>query len=274
MKIAAAYPIVTAARFGLLICGAAACSSGEHSAYARAANEGGVTVIEPVATPYVPRQVSVSGTVLGTIQFVGPVPRDTVVTVTRDQRVCGNTIRQPSVRASGNRLAGALVWLADIREGRPLPLSRRFELVQNRCTFDPVVQPVIAGGALNVRAHDPIISRSVVVDMRTLDTLAVLPFTDAGEVIPLDVPLRQPALLEVGSTTHAWMRAWIAVFDQPYFAESAADGAFRLDGVPPGTYTVRAWHPRFGVTSDTATVTAGGADTLTLSFQGSDGAAR
>jgi hypothetical protein len=267
MKITAGYQIVAAASFGLLVCGAAACSSGEHSAYARAANGGGVTVIEPMATPYVPRQVGVSGTVLGVIQFIGPAPRDTVVTVTRDQRVCGNTIRQPSVRTAGNRLVGALVWLSDIREGRPLPLARRFELVQNRCTFDPLIQPVIAGGALNVRAHDAIISRSVVVDTRTLDTLAVLPFTDAGEVIPLDVPLRQPALLEVGSTTHPWMRAWVAVFDQPYFVESGTDGAFRLEGIPPGTYTVRAWHPRFGATSDTATVTAGGADTLTLSFQ-------
>lgn len=272
MKIAARHSIVALASFGLLISGAAACSSGEHSAYARVAGEGGVTVIEPMPTPYVPRQVGVSGTVFGTIEFIGPAPRDSVVTVTRDQGVCGTTIRQGAIRASENRLAGALVWLSDIREGRPLPLSRRFELVQNRCTFDPRIQPVIAGGALNVRAHDPIISRSVVVDTRTLDTLAVLPFTDAGEVIPLDVPLRQSALLEIGSTTHPWMRAWVAVFDQPYFAESGTDGAFRLDEVPPGTYTVRAWHPRFGVTSDTATVAAGASDTLTLVFQ--DSAAR
>jgi hypothetical protein len=274
MKIKAGRPIVAAASFGLLVCGAEACSSGDRSAYARAANGGGVAVIEPMPTPYVPRQVGVPGTILGFVQFIGPAPRDTVVTVTRDQRVCGNTIRQPSVRAAGNRLAGALVWLSDIREGRPLPLLRRFELVQNGCTFDPLIQPVIAGGALNVRAHDAIISRSVVVDTRTLDTLAVLPFTDAGEVIPLDVPLRQPALLEVGSTTHPWMRAWVAVFDQPYFVESGTDGAFRLDGIPPGTYTVRAWHPRFGVTSDTATVAAGAADTLTLSFQEPAAAAR
>jgi hypothetical protein len=266
MKIATDYPVLAAASVSLLAA-LAACSNDDRSAYARVANNGGVTVIEPSSTPYVPRQLGVTGTVTGVVEFAGPPPRDTVTSVTRDHRVCGTSIRQAIARTSGNRLAGALVWLSDIREGRPLPLSRRFELVQSDCKFDPIVQAVIAGGALNVRAHDPIISRSVVVDTRTLDTLAVLPFTDAGEVIPLDVQLRQPALLEVSSTTHPWMRAWVAVFDQPYFAESGADGTFRLEGVPPGTYTVRAWHPRYGVTSDSTNVSANAADSVTLAFQ-------
>jgi hypothetical protein len=38
------------------------------------------------------------------------------------------------------------------------------------------------------------------------------------------------------------MRAWIFVFDHPYFQVTAADGRFRLEGVPPGEYTLEMAH--------------------------------
>jgi hypothetical protein len=49
------------------------------------------------------------------------------------------------------------------------------------------------------------------------------------------------------------MAAWVGVTAHPYFAVTGPDGAFELKGVPPGTYTVEAWHEKFG--SRTATVT-------------------
>ena len=38
------------------------------------------------------------------------------------------------------------------------------------------------------------------------------------------------------------MKAYIAVLKHPLFAVSAPDGSFTIKGVPPGTYTVAAWH--------------------------------
>ena len=132
--------------------------------------------------------------------------------------------------------------------------------------FSPRVQAVVAGGALNVRSHDPIVSRSAVVDMRTMDTLIVLPFTDAGTVIPLDAPLQRPAMLHVRSSTHPWMEAWVAVLDHPYVAETGENGSFSIEGVPPGQYEVRAWHPAFGLTSATVGLQAGRTQSVHLRF--------
>jgi hypothetical protein len=56
---------------------------------------------------------------------------------------------------------------------------------------------------------------------------------------------------------HPWTHAWIAVLDHPYYAQTAANGTFSIDGIPPGRYRVRAWHPGLGYADDSVTVGAG-----------------
>lgn len=63
---------------------------------------------------------------------------------------------------------------------------------------------------------------------------------------------------------HGWMAAWVGVVSHPFFAVTGADGTFTLAGVPPGTYTVEAWHEKFG--TRTAQVTVGDRAAATASF--------
>jgi plastocyanin len=63
---------------------------------------------------------------------------------------------------------------------------------------------------------------------------------------------------------HGWMAAWVGVSAHPYFAVTDASGAFELKGVPPGTYTVEAWHEKFG--TQTATVTVAEKQQQTAAF--------
>ncbi|MGD0350172.1 MAG: hypothetical protein ABSB84_07645 [Verrucomicrobiota bacterium] len=45
---------------------------------------------------------------------------------------------------------------------------------------------------------------------------------------------------------HPWMRAWVCVFDHPYFSVSDKAGKFIIKNVPPGKYTVEANHRKLG----------------------------
>jgi hypothetical protein len=53
-----------------------------------------------------------------------------------------------------------------------------------------------------------------------------------------------------------WMVAWVHVLDHPFFSVTGADGAYRIKGLPAGTYEIEAWHEKFGTASVTVTVGA------------------
>jgi hypothetical protein len=60
------------------------------------------------------------------------------------------------------------------------------------------------------------------------------------------------------------MHGYFAVLATPHFAITDSTGAFSLAGLPPGTYTVTAWHERFGTKSQEITI--GGSETKTANF--------
>ena len=53
---------------------------------------------------------------------------------------------------------------------------------------------------------------------------------------------------------HKWMNAFVGVVDHPFFAVTGADGAFELKGLPPGTYTIEAWHEKLGTQTQSVTI--------------------
>ena len=63
-----------------------------------------------------------------------------------------------------------------------------------------------------------------------------------GDETPIpSVVFDVPGLVTVRCDIHEYMRALILVLDTPHFATSEADGRFRLSGLPPGHYTLKAW---------------------------------
>ena len=74
----------------------------------------------------------------------------------------------------------------------------------------------------------------------------------------------EPGLVRVYCNIHPQMVGFVMVVDSDFAAVTAPDGAFRLDDVPPGTWTLKVWHEEGAEASQPVTVRAGADATATL----------
>ena len=74
----------------------------------------------------------------------------------------------------------------------------------------------------------------------------------------------QEVMVPFRCDVHRWMNSFVGVVAHPFFAVTGADGAFQLKGLPPGTYTLEAWHEKFG--TKTASVTIGAKESKDVAF--------
>ena len=66
---------------------------------------------------------------------------------------------------------------------------------------------------------------------------------------------------------HPWMTAWIGVFNHPYFAVTSSDGSFTISHVPPGNYTLAAWHEALPQQQQSITVSDSSTSDVKFTFQ-------
>ena len=221
-------------------------------------------VVDAPSQPYRPVSVTSGARLTGTVDFSGPLPSDSIVVVPPATQGCGQLTSVRTVERSGTKIGDAIVWLADIRAGKALPIERRFELANEGCLLSPRVQAVFAPGTLNMASQDVAMHTNHIIDVATGELAGVAPFNDNGEVVPFDRLLKKPAQLEITCQLHPWAKAWILVFDHPYFAVTEKNGSFTIPDIPAGTYRVKAWHPKLGVREQSVTFAEGGAASVSL----------
>jgi hypothetical protein len=77
----------------------------------------------------------------------------------------------------------------------------------------------------------------------------------------------RPGVVRVFCEIHSHMNAFILVFGHPFFAMTDADGRYRIDNVPPGTYSLVAWNEGAASEARTVTVPDGGATEVDLAVR-------
>jgi uncharacterized protein (DUF2141 family) len=74
-------------------------------------------------------------------------------------------------------------------------------------------------------------------------------------------------MVKMKCDVHPWMGSYIGVLEHPYFTVTGDDGAFSLKNLPPGTYTIEAWHEEYGAQTLDVTVAAKETKELTFTFK-------
>jgi len=179
-------------------------------------------VIAP-STPYKPSETNVSTALV--VNVVGDS------TATRPAPACESDEPEP----------GTVFWVDGIREGKPLPNERRYSLVNGSCGIQPRLQATVVGGAINV-FNDVGTHTLVFIRAGTSDTLQRMPFVDTGSIVATDRLTKTAGVVEVRCLQHPAERAYIAVFDHPYFGVASSGDKVTLDSIPAGDYQVMTWH--------------------------------
>ena len=243
---------------------------------ARAASAPGVTsaesqgdvIIAPPTAAYKTVAVSSPGTVSGTVMLKTALPPNAPTPTGNAAPQCGDSIADESIVVLGGGLAGAVVWLDGVRTGKALGAERRLELESDRCRLVPRVQAAAVESAVNIVGHDDLRQHlRFTAGGETAPRAAIL-LGGGEQVIPTELPFKTPGLVAVRDAEHPWTRAYLAVFDHPYHAVTTSGGAFTIDGVPPGKYTLRAWHERTGATAQAVEIAANGSVKVALVLEG------
>ncbi len=71
------------------------------------------------------------------------------------------------------------------------------------------------------------------------------------------VTFDKSCFVPIQCNVHAEMSAFVAVFDNPYFAVTLKDGNFKIDNIPPGNYILKTWHERLESVSQEVIVETG-----------------
>lgn len=77
---------------------------------------------------------------------------------------------------------------------------------------------------------------------------------------------KSEVMVHIKCEVHPWMSAYAGVLDHPYFAVAGKGGTYELPKLPPGTYTLEAWHEKLGTQTQEVTVGENGIAEAVFTF--------
>lgn len=214
-----------------------------------------------LGTAYSATALSSVGSVAGSLRIIDSASFDDSAAAHVVE--CSPKGRRPTPLPPAKQFGNTVVWIANAKSGKAMPIDKRAELSSDNCLLDPRVQAVVVGTTVSVINDDKVLHKLVFTKFGTHDTLTATPFFNSGQIVATERLAKTPGIVEVTCVQHPWERGFIAVFDQPYFAVTEDNGSFRIDSLPPGSYKVMVWHEGLAKpTEQQVQVAAGGTATL------------
>jgi len=219
---------------------------------------------------YSGRSVSAAsaGQITGTVKLDGTAPHQKPIDMAKEPSCAAVHKDKPltteSVVAGANGgLANVVVYITQGLTGNEPVSTQPVEINQKGCQYLPHVVAVDAGQHVKIVNSD---QTSHNIFSQSTKSPAWNKSQPPGAP-PLDVTWNNEEIaIPIKCNVHPWMHAYIAVVKGPY-GVSDDSGSFKLDNVPPGNYTLTAWHETYGTQTQTLTVAAGKPATVSFTFK-------
>jgi plastocyanin len=218
----------------------------------------------PAATP------AEGATITGTVKLASAAPAMPVIQMAADPYCQSQHANAPAkdeevvVDGQGD-LANVFVYVKNVPGTYPPPATP-VVLNQQGCQYHPHAVALQVGQPLQIKNSDatlhnihamPVINSPFNEGQPVQGMVATKKF-DKAEITPF----------RVKCDVHGWMKAFMAVMPNPFYAVSADNGTFTISGLPPGNYTIVAWHERYGSQEQPITVGPKESKTVAFTFKG------
>jgi len=206
-----------------------------------------------------------NASITGRIVFEGPIPAPEKFKMTADafcvKQNPGEVARQDAEVGPDRGIKDVFVYVKSGITGTYPPPATPAVIDQRGCRYHPHVFGMVAGQSLDILNSDD-----------TLHNIHSLP--EKNESFNLGMPVKgmkytkkfdkPEVMIHIKCDVHGWMSAYCGVVAHPFFAVTAADGTYAIKNLPAGTYTIEAWHEKWG--TQTQTVTVGASESKAVGF--------
>jgi plastocyanin len=205
-----------------------------------------------------------AGSIKGTVAYTGGPVKPEMLKRKSDAFCAKKEMPDEAVLLSkdGKALANVLVRIKNAPAGKAP--AEPVVVDQIDCMYRPRVQGAVEGQKVQFRNSDGTMHN--IHAFNGTKTLFNQP--QQPKANPFDKDVKATEVLKVQCDVHPWMKGYVIFNKSPHFAVSKEDGSFEIKDVPPGKYTIEAWHEKLGTQTAEVTVEDGKAADPKLSFAG------
>ena len=201
---------------------------------------------------------SIAGDVKGTVTIDGMAPKNAPIKMAGADPICVRENTTPQfqetfeVGSDGKALANVFVYVKDglgnyVYDTPTEPVT----IDQKQCRYHPHVFGMRVGQPLVILNSDPTLHNIHAMPKSNTEFNTGQPIQGMKTTHTFDKP---EIMVPFKCDVHGWMNAYVGVVDHPYFAVTDKDGKFELKTLPPGSYTIVAWHEKLGTQDQKVTI--------------------
>src|SRR5213080_5366160 len=203
------------------------------------------------------------GTVSGKVTYEGTPAKQKPIDMSKEPSCAKQYATPPPtetvVTGPNNSLENVVVYISAGAPDEPPP-SEAVVLTQKGCRYLPHVLAFQVNQELKITNEDQ--------TSHNIHPLAKINRewnkSQPPGTPPISEKYDKPEFISVKCNIHPWMHGWFAVVKSSHYAVSDGSGEFKLPNLPPGKYTLTAWHESYG--TQTQEVTISGNETKSANF--------
>ena len=222
------------------------------------------------ATAAAPVASADAATITGVVKLEGAAPKMPAIVFSADpycqsQHPAGAGANDEEVVVGpAGELANVIVYVKNAPAGAATTTPAVLD--QKGCQYHPHVQVLEVGQPLQIRNDDATLHNVHAMPNNNSQFNEGQPVQGMVSTKKFDKPEMVP--FRIKCDVHGWMKSFMAVLPHPYHSVSQMNGTFSIGNLPPGTYTLTAWHEKYGTQEQQVTVGAKESKAITFTFKG------